>query len=287
MSKAIETGRIEATFARLREEGRAGLVTFTTAGDPDRETAFEILNAVARGGADLIEVGMPFSDPMADGPIVEAAGHRALKAGIKIHQILDMVRRFREDDDATPIVLMGYFNPIYHYGVEKFSQDAVTAGVDGLIIVDLPPEEDAELRLPAAHAGLRLIRLATPTTDEKRLPRIIDHASGFIYYVAVAGITGTKSSVASDVSHAVARIKAETDVPVAVGFGIKTPEQAAEIAKTSDAVVVGSAIVRIVADNLDQDGRATPGIASKIEDFVGTLATAVRKARTASATTAG
>ena len=287
MNKTQQTGRIEATFARLREEGRAGLVTFTTAGDPDRETSFEVLNAVARGGADIIELGMPFSDPMADGPIIEAAGHRALEGGIKMRHILDMVRRFREDDDATPIVLMGYFNPVYHYGVEKFSIDAVAAGVDGLIIVDLPPEEDAELRLPAARAGLRLVRLATPTTDEKRLPKVLDHASGFLYYVAVAGITGTKSSVAGDVSHAVARIKAETDIPVAVGFGIKTPEQAAEIARAGDAVVVGSAIVKVVADNLDEDNRPLPGLATKIEDFVGTLATAVRKARTARASATG
>jgi len=216
-------GRIEATFARLREQGAAGLVTFTTAGDPDPDTSYDILKAVVRGGADIVELGMPFSDPMADGPIIEAAGHRALKGGIRLTQILEMVQRFRRDDDATPVILMGYFNPIYHYGVETFCRDAVAAGVDGLIIVDLPPEEDAELRIPAVHAGLRLIRLATPTTDEARMPAVLDHASGFVYYVAVAGITGTKSSVAEEVGKSVAALKAETDLPVAVGFGIKTP----------------------------------------------------------------
>ena len=275
--------RLQQLFAR---KPKNILNVYFTAGYPALHDTGKVIRALDDAGVDLIEVGMPYSDPLADGPTIQESGQQAIQNGMTLPLLFEQIAEARQYTDI-PLVLMGYFNPIYHYGVEKFSQDAVAAGVDGLIIVDLPPEEDAELRLPAAHAGLRMIRLATPTTDEKRLPQIIDHASGFIYYVAVAGITGTKSSVASDVSHAVARIKAETDVPVAVGFGIKTPEQAAEIAKTSDAVVVGSAIVRIVADNLDQNGRATPGIPSKIEDFVGTLATAVRKARTASTTTAG
>ncbi|MEX1147539.1 MAG: tryptophan synthase subunit alpha [Sphingomonadales bacterium] len=272
-------GRLEATFARLREAGTAGLVTFTTAGDPDLETSFEVLQAVVRAGADIVELGMAFSDPMADGPIIEAAGHRALRSGIKVRQILGMVRRFRQKDDATPIVLMGYFNPVYHYGVDAFCKDAAAAGVDGLIVVDLPPEEDAELRLPARQAGLRLIRLATPTTNTKRLPSVLAHASGFLYYVAVAGITGTKSSAAGDVGEAVARIRAGTDLPVAVGFGIKTPEQAAAIARVSDAVVVGSSIVQVVADSLDDRGNPRPDLVRRVEVFVATLAGAVHCAR--------
>lgn len=276
MSVRQGAGRIERRFEALRAEGRAGLVTFTTAGDPDMETAFEILRRLPAAGADIIELGMPFSDPMADGPIVEAAGHRALRAGATVAGILAMVARFREEDRDTPIVLMGYYNPIYNYGVDRFIADALAAGVDGLIIVDLPPEEDAELCLPAVKAGLRFIRLATPTTDDRRLPRVLANSSGFIYYVSVAGITGTRSSAAAAVEAALSRIRQHTDLPVAVGFGIKTPEQAAEIAAFADAVVVGSAIVAVVAENLDGTGRPLPGLVDKVIARVEGLAQAVR-----------
>lgn len=275
MSQAAD-GRIERRFRALRAEGRAGLVTFTTAGDPDMATAFEILRRLPAAGADLIELGMPFSDPMADGPTVEAAGHRALRAGATVAGILDMVARFRREDQDTPVVLMGYYNPIYSYGVDRFIADALAAGIDGLIIVDLPPEEDAELCLPAVKSGLRFIRLATPTTDDKRLPRVLANSSGFIYYVSVAGITGTQSSVAATVEAALARLRRHTDLPVAVGFGIRTPEQAAEIAAFADAVVVGSAIVSVVAENLDGTGAPLPGLVDKVIARVAGLAQAVR-----------
>lgn len=272
----VTDGRIERRFRSLRAEGRAGLVTFTTAGDPNLETAFEILRRLPAAGADLIELGMPFSDPMADGPTVEAAGHRALRAGATVAGILDMVARFRREDQDTPVVLMGYYNPIYSYGVDRFIADALAAGIDGLIVVDLPPEEDAELCLPAVRAGLRFIRLATPTTDDKRLPRVLANSSGFIYYVSVAGITGTQSSVAATVKAALARLRRHTELPVAVGFGIRTPEQAAEIADFADAVVVGSAIVSVVAENLDGTGAPLPGLVDKVIARVAGLAQAVR-----------
>lgn len=282
MSAAIQAeGRIERRFRALREEGRAGLVTFTTAGDPDMATAFEILRRLPAAGADLIELGMPFSDPMADGPTVEAAGHRALRAGATVAGILDMVARFRREDQDTPVVLMGYYNPIYNYGADRFVADALAAGVDGLIVVDLPPEEDAELCLPAVKAGLRFIRLATPTTDDKRLPRVLANSSGFIYYVSVAGVTGTRSSVAATVEAALARLRRHTDLPVAVGFGIRTPEQAAEIAAFADAVVVGSGIVSVVAENLDGTGKPLPGLVDKVTARVAGLAQAVRGRRPA------
>ncbi|MDA5194580.1 tryptophan synthase subunit alpha [Govanella unica] len=269
-------GRIERRFAALRQQGRAGLVTFVTAGDPDAETAFEILSRLPASGADLIEIGMPFSDPMADGPVIEAAGHRALRAGITVRKILATVTRFRAADSDTPIILMGYYNPIYAYGVDDFLKDALAAGVDGLIIVDLPPEEDAELCLPALAAGLRFIRLATPTTGDKRLPQVLANSSGFLYYVSIAGITGTQSAGTDAVTSAVLRLRQHSDLPIAVGFGIKTPESAAAIARVADGVVVGSAIVGLVAQNLDAEERALPGLVDKVTAFVSELATAVR-----------
>src|ERR671925_5370 len=236
--------RIDRRFAELKEQDRAALVTYLTAGDPDPETSLAILCAIPAAGADVVELGMPFTDPMADGPAIQMSSQRALKSGQTLKKTLDMVRTFRQGDDATPLVLMGYYNPIYIYGVDRFLRDAKSAGVDGLIVVDLPPEEDAELCLPALKAGLNFIRLATPTTDDKRLPAVLANTSGFVYYVSIMGITGTKSASNADVSAAVARLKRHTDLPVAVGFGIKTADQAAEIAKVADAAVVGSALVR-------------------------------------------
>lgn len=272
----MSAGRIEQRFAALKAEGRAALITFITAGDPDQATSFEILRRLPAAGADIIELGVPFSDPMADGPTIEAAGHRALAAGVTLQKILGLVRRFRQQDGKTPIVLMGYYNPIYSYGVDTFLRDALDAGVDGLIVVDLPPEEDAELCLPAVKAGMRFIRLATPTTDDKRLPAVLAHASGFLYYVAVAGITGTASADAADLQDAIARIRRRTKLPIAVGFGVKEPNQAADIAQFADGVVVGSAIVGIVAKHLDQAGRATPGLVEDVLAFVNSLSLAVR-----------
>ena len=272
----MSVGRIEQRFAALKAEGRAALITFITAGDPDEATSLEILRRLPAAGADIIELGVPFSDPMADGPTIEAAGHRALAAGITLKKILTMVRRFREHDGETPIVLMGYYNPIYSYGVDAFLRDALDAGVDGVIVVDLPPEEDAELCLPAVKAGMRFIRLATPTTDDKRLPTVLAHASGFLYYVAVAGITGTASADAADLANAIARIRRHTKLPIAVGFGVKEPSQAAAIAEFADGVVVGSAIVSIVAKNLDQTGRAGPGLVDHVVAFVNSLGLAVQ-----------
>src|SRR5512143_3443928 len=237
------TTRIDRRFAALKKEGRAALVTFTMAGDPDYETSLAIAKALPKSGADIIELGMPFTDPMADGPSIQAAGLRALKAGTTLKKTLNIVRAFRTEDTATPIVLMGYYNPIYIYGVEKFLADAKAVGIDGLIIVDLPPEEDEELCLPALRAGVNFIRLATPTTDDKRLPAVLANTSGFVYYVSIMGITGTRSAADSEIATAVGRLKRHTDLPVGVGFGIRTPEQAATVAGIADAAVVGSAIV--------------------------------------------
>jgi tryptophan synthase alpha chain len=275
----LSPGRIERRFARLAEEGRAGLVTFVTAGDPDAATAARILAGLPAAGADVIELGMPFTDPMADGPSIQAAGLRALKAGQTLAGTLDLVRGFRRADDATPIVLMGYYNPIFSYGVDRFLADAKAAGVDGLIVVDLPPEEDAELCLPALAAGVRFVRLATPTTDDRRLPKVLTNTAGFVYYVSIAGITGAGSAKDADVAAAVARLKRHTDLPVAVGFGIKTPDQAAAVARVADAAVVGSAIVDRVAAGLDADGRAGPGLVEDVLGFVRDLADGVRGAR--------
>ncbi len=269
-------GRIERRFAALKAESRGGLVTFLTAGDPDPETSREIVLGLPTAGADLIELGMPFSDPMADGPAIQASSLRALKNGATLAKTLDLVRSFREQDDNTPIILMGYYNPIYIYGVEAFLSDAKAAGVDGLIIVDLPPEEDSELCIPAIDADIRWIRLATPTTDARRLPKVLNNASGFVYYVSILGITGTASVPEEATRNAVDYLKSHTDLPVAVGFGIKTPEMAATIARTADAAVVGSAIVESIVAGLDDEGRAQPGMVGNVLEFVSALAAGVR-----------
>lgn len=271
--------RIERRFEALKAEGRAGFVTFLTAGDPDPDTALEILLGLPNAGADIIEIGVPFSDPMADGPAIQASSLRAIKAGMTLAKTLDAVRAFRATDDDTPIVLMGYYNPIYIYGVEAFLKDAKEAGVDGFIVVDLPPEEEGELCLPSIAAGLNFIYLTAPTTDDERLPRVVEHASGFIYFVSITGITGTKSAVVTDVAEHVARIKRHANLPVAVGFGIRTPEQAAEIAKVADAAVVGSALVDVITRNLDSDGKGKPGLAGEVLALVADLADGVRGAR--------
>ena len=242
------TTRIDTRFADLKKEGRAAFVTFVMAGDPDLATSLAIIKALPKAGADIIEIGMPFTDPMADGPAIQAAGLRALKAGTTLKKTLDLVRDFRKDDERTPLVLMGYYNPIYIYGVDKFLADAKSAGVDGLIIVDLPPEEDTELCIPAMKAGLNFIRLATPTTDDKRLPAVLANTSGFVYYVSITGITGAAAAKPSDVAPEVARIKASTDLPIIVGFGIRTPDAARDIAAVADGTVVGSAIVKLIEE---------------------------------------
>jgi tryptophan synthase alpha chain len=272
--------RIEARFAKLKQENRAALVTFVMAGDPDFDTALKIVEGLPQAGADIIEIGMPFSDPMADGPAIQAAGLRALRGGMTLRRTLDLVKRFRARDTDTPIILMGYYNPIYIFGPERFAAAAREAGADGLIIVDLPPEEEAELRPLAAKEGLATIRLIAPTTDDKRLPVVLKDASGFIYYVAVLGPTGTKSAAAAEVKGAVARVRQHTNLPVAVGFGIKTPEQAADIARIADAAVVGTALVQVIEKSA---AAAAPTAAA---DFVRALAMAVRGARLAVASQA-
>ena len=275
------TTRIDARFADLKREGRAAFVTFLMAGDPDPETSLAIIKALPTAGADIIEVGMPFTDPMADGPSIQAAGLRALKAGMTLKKTLEMVRAFREGDNATPLVLMGYYNPIYIYGVDRFLSDAKSAGVDGLIIVDLPPEEDAELCEPALRAGLNFIRLATPTTDDKRLPAVLANTSGFVYYVSITGITGAAAVNSSTVGEAVARIKRHTTLPVCVGFGIKTPEAAQAVAGRADGAVVGTALVDALRGSLDGQGRATGKTVSAVADLAASLAQGVRGAKQA------
>ena len=272
------TTRIDARFAGLKQEGRAAFITFLMAGDPDPETSLDIIRALPKAGADIIEIGMPFTDPMADGPAIQAAGLRALKAGMTLKKTLAMARAFRKDDATTPLVLMGYYNPIYIYGVDKFLVDAKAAGVDGLIIVDLPPEEDIELCLPAMQAGLNFIRLATPTTDDRRLPAVLANTSGFVYYVSITGITGMAAPDTSKVNAAVARIKRHTRLPVAVGFGVKNAEHARAIAAGADGVVVGSVLVEAVRLSLDQDGKATPRTVAAVSDLVAQLAAGVRAA---------
>jgi tryptophan synthase alpha chain len=271
--------RLKTRFDALKAEGRAGLITFVTAGDPDPDTAAALLAGLPGAGADVIELGMPFSDPMADGPAIQASSLRALKAGQNMIRTLAMVREFRRTDDATPIVLMGYYNPIYIYGNDRFLADAKAAGVDGLIVVDLPPEEDNELCLPALKAGLDFIRLATPTTDDARMTRVLTNTSGFIYYVSITGITGTRAAEATDVAEHVAALRARTDMPIAIGFGIKTPEQAAAMAREGDAAVVGSALVEKVREGLDAGGRASAALVPDMLAYVSALARGVRGAR--------
>ena len=275
------TTRIDARFAQLAKEGRSAFVTYVMAGDPDPATSLEIIKALPKAGADVIEIGMPFTDPMADGPSIQAAGLRALKGGMTLKKTLELVRGFRRDDDATPIVLMGYYNPIYIYGVDRFLVDAKSAGVDGLIIVDLPPEEDTELCVPALRAGLNFIRLATPTTDNKRLPAVLANTSGFVYYVSITGITGAAAADSTVVSEAVARIKRHTDLPVCVGFGIRTPEAARAIASRADGAVVGTALVDALRGSLDPDGRATAKTVNAVAELAASLAQGVRGAQQA------
>jgi tryptophan synthase alpha chain len=272
------TTRIDTRFAELKREGRSAFITFLMAGDPDPATSLDIIEALPKAGADIIEIGMSFTDPMADGPAIQAAGLRALKAGMTLKKTLDLVRGFRKGDATTPLVLMGYYNPIYIYGVDRFLADAKSAGVDGLIIVDLPPEEDSELCLPAMQAGLNFIRLATPTTDDKRLPAVLANTSGFVYYVSITGITGAASADTAVVGEAVARIKRHTGLPVCVGFGIRTPEAARGIAENADGAVVGTALVDALRGSLDSDGRATAGTVAAVADLVASLAQGVRGA---------
>jgi len=268
--------RIDKKFASLKREGRSGLVTFITAGDPDYETALSLLKGLPGAGADLIEIGMPFSDPMADGPAIQASSLRALKGGQTMKKTLSMVREFRKEDSTTPIVLMGYYNPIYVYPVDRFVADAADAGADGLIVVDMPPEEDEELRPAAAARGLNFVRLATPTTDAKRLPQVLANTSGFVYYVSIAGITGTAAPNIVAVGDHVARLKAHTDLPIAVGFGVKTQEQVRELAGIADGVVVGSALVSAIAQSLDEHGKATQQTAPRLLELVEHLSSALR-----------
>ena len=274
------SGRIERRFAALREDGRSGLVTFTMMGDPDIETSFEILRGLPAAGADIIEIGSPFTDPMADGPVIQVAGQRALKAGITLEKTISLVRRFREADGETPLILMGYYNPIYIYGVERFLRDALDAGLDGLIIVDLPPEEDSELCLPALAAGLAFIRLTAPTTNDARLPRVLANSSGFVYYISITGITGADGASSQSIAAAVQRLRRHTELPIAVGFGIKTPEQAAAVAGSADAAVVGSAIISAIENSLNGAGAATPQTVDAALSLVQALSAGVRQTAT-------
>ena len=267
--------RIKTAFANAKAEGRGILGVFVTAGDPDAETSAAILDALVTSNVDMVELGMPFSDPMADGPAIQAASLRALKGGMTLAGTLEIARGFRQRHPDTPLVLMGYYNPIYIYGVDRFLAEASDAGVDGLIVVDLPPEEDDELCEPATAAGLDFIRLVTPTSDAGRLPTVLASASGFVYYVAITGITGTRSAAGDSISAAYARVSAATDLPVVTGFGIRTAEQAGEAASRSDGAIVGSAVVEIIADNLGPDGKGTPETVSKIAAVVGDLADGV------------
>ena len=277
------TTRIEARFARCRAEGRAALATYYMAGDPDPETSFAVIEALPKAGADIVELGLPFTDPMADGPAIQAAGLRALKAGQTTAKTLELVRRFRAQDGDTPVVLMGYYNPIYVYGVDRFLADAKAAGVDGLIIVDLPPEEDEELCLPALRAGLAFIRLATPTTDDRRLPAVLANTAGFVYYVSITGITGAATPDFGKVATAVERIKRHTPLPVVVGFGVKNGAHAAEVARGADGVAVGTALVSAVAATLGPEGRAGSGTVEAAARLVRELAEGIRSVSKAKA----
>ncbi len=273
------TTRIDVRFADLKKQGRSAFITFVMAGDPDPATSLAIVKALPKAGSDIIEIGMPFTDPMADGPAIQAAGLRALKAGMTLKKTLSMVREFRKSDDSTPLVLMGYYNPIYIYGVDKFLIDAKSAGVDGLIVVDLPPEEDSELCLPAMKAGLNFIRLATPTTDDKRLPAVLANTSGFVYYVSITGITGSATADSAAVAKAVARIKGHTELPVCVGFGIRTPEAARTIAGKADGAVVGTALVDALRNSLDAQGNASAKTVDAVAALAASLAEGVRAAK--------
>lgn len=269
--------RIATRFAQLKAQGRGALIPFLEAFDPDRATAMEIFKGMPAAGADLIEVGMPFSDPMADGPAVQKAGQRGLKAGATLAGTLGMVREFREGDAETPVILMGYYNPIMSHGVARFCADAAAAGVDGLIVVDVPPEEAAEIAPEATRNGLDLIRLIAPTTDEARLPKVLSTTTGFIYYVAITGITGTRSASGADLAAAIPRIRKFTDLPIAIGFGVRTPDQAGEASRIGDAAVVASALLDGLAATLDAEGRATPATVPAVLDRVRDLAAAVRQ----------
>ena len=275
-SKSGKETRLSSRFQALHAEGRGGLVTFVTAGDPDLDSSAELLRRLPSVGADVIELGMPFSDPMADGPAIQASSQRALAAGITLTKTLSMVRTFREIDTETPVILMGYFNPIYQYGSQAFVEDAVAVGVDGLIIVDLPPEEDDELCHPAMTAGLHWIRLVTPTTDEHRMPAVLKNTSGFVYYVSIAGITGTRSANAGAIRSAVGRLRQHTNLPIAVGFGIQTPEQVRQVVNDADAAVVGSALVREIEQNLDDQGNATQNLVNQVLNRVQKLSSALK-----------
>lgn len=277
------TARMDKRFADLAAEGRPALVTYFMGGDPDYASSLEIMKALPKAGSDVIELGMPFSDPMADGPAIQVAGQRALKAGQTLAKTLQMARDFRRTDDATPIVLMGYYNPIYIYGVERFLDDALEAGIDGLIVVDLPPEMDDELCIPALAKGINFIRLATPTTDEKRLPAVLKNTSGFVYYVSMNGITGSALPDPALVGGAVGRIKSHTKLPVCVGFGVKTAEHARAIGASADGVVVGTAIVNQIASSLTADGKASAATVPGVETLVRSLASGVRASRLAAA----
>ncbi|WP_187969672.1 tryptophan synthase subunit alpha [Aquibium microcysteis] len=275
--------RIDRRMAKLKAEGRPALVTYFMGGDPDYDTSLSIMKALPKAGSDVIELGMPFSDPMADGPAIQAAGLRALKSGQTLKKTLAMAADFRRTDDETPIVMMGYYNPIYVYGVERFLADAIASGIDGLIVVDLPPEMDEELCIPAVRAGINFIRLATPTTDDRRLPKVLENTSGFVYYVSMTGITGSALADTGKVGEAVRRIKGHTDLPVCVGFGVKTAEQARAIGASADGVVVGTAIVNAVANVLGPKGEMTADPAEAVATLVAGLAQGVRQARLAAA----
>jgi tryptophan synthase alpha chain len=269
--------RIAEKFAALKQKGRAALVTFVTAGDPDHETSLKIVSGLPKAGADIIELGMPFTDPMADGPAIQAGGLRALKSGATMKTTLKLLKSFRTKDKTTPVVLMGYYNPIYVYGVDKFLKDAKAAGADGLIIVDLPPEEDDELCLPAMKADLNFIRLATPTTDDVRAPAVFKNTSGFVYYVSVLGITGTKAPDLKSVAANVKRLKSHTQLPICVGFGVKTAEQARAIAKNADGVVVGSALVSAVEKSLNKQGKPSASTPRAVHKLVAEIAKGVQQ----------
>ena len=277
------TTRIDRRMAKLKSEGRPALVTYFMGGDPNYETSLKIMKALPKAGSDIIELGMPVADPMADGPAIQAAGLRSLKAGQTLAKTLQMARDFRADDNETPIVLMGYYNPIYIYGVERFLAEAISAGIDGLIVVDLPPEMDEELCIPALKAGINFIRLATPTTDDKRLPKVLENTSGFVYYVSMTGITGSALADTTQVAEAVSRIKSHTDLPVCVGFGVKTAAQARVIGASADGVVVGTAIVNAVANLIGSKGELTADPSEAVATLVSGLAQGVRSARLAPA----